>query len=202
MACLPLAIELPEAMLDVYAPAMENWGMGAWIQSVEVSIVLLFVGVAGVGSAQTFHSDFELAVRQSIPEPARCGTTAEPLFYCRSHPGSQENVYLELSAAKNGFSASLTYNDGEPMRAQLLAIVQGFFGSVGVDAKSFERCVRDSQTGTGAIETENVKIDCRFSFFNDSITHEIFAERAVKRPETPGIGENMVDMGNKPRSRF
>ena len=146
-------------------------------------IALSFMAMAGQSSAQTYDTDVERAVRKVISKPAHCGATTEPFFYCRFHAGPEASAVLELSATKDGISASLTYNDGDPKSTELLAVMRGFFGIAGVDTKSFDRCIRQTHTASGAIGIGDLKLVCQRAEFDNRITYEIFADREPQAPQ-------------------
>jgi hypothetical protein len=159
------------------------------LRGLQAGIVLSAMVAAGASSAQTYEPADERAVRQTIPKPARCGTTAEPYFYCRFDAAPGANVALELAATKHGPSATLTYTYGDPKSAELLAVVRDFFERIGVDIKSFDRCIWRSHTVPGAMATGDLTLRCQHTDFADRVTYEIFADRTPPgaSPTTPGI---------------
>jgi hypothetical protein len=159
------------------------------LHGLQAGIALSLLVVAGESSAQTYDPTVELAVRKAIPKPARCGITTEPLFYCRFDTAPlRASVALELSATKDGSSASLTYSYGDPTSTKLLAVVRDFFGSVGVDIKSFDRCVSQSHTARSTMDIGDLKLLCQHTDFDDRVTYEIFAGRTPEAPpRTPDI---------------
>ena len=159
----------------------------------QAGIALSFMAIAGESSAQTYDPAIELAIRQAIPKPARCGTTTEPLFYCRFDTVSEANVALELLATKDGPSASLTYNYGDPRSTELLAVVRDFFGSVGIDMKSLDRCFWRSHTMSDAMDIGDMKLRCRHTDFSDRVTYEVFVDRARQVPPgTSGLAAGLL----------
>src|SRR5215213_880462 len=126
----------------------------------QAGIALSLMAMASPISAQTYEPSVESAVRKAIPNPARCGTTTEPYFYCRFDVISKASAVLELSATKDGPSATLTYSYGDPKGSELLAVVREFFGSVGVDIKSFDRCVWRSHTESSAMVIGDLTLRC------------------------------------------
>ena len=147
-------------------------------------IALSLIAMAGKSSAQAHDQAVEWAVRKAISKPGHCGATTEPLFYCRFDTGPEASAVLELSASKDSTSASLTYNDGDPKSTELLAVVRGFFGSAGVDSKSFDRCIRQTFTASGAAGIGDLKLVCQRTDFDNRITYEIFADRAPQAPSS------------------
>jgi len=152
------------------------------LRGLQAGIVLSLMTITGASSAQTYDPAVELAVRQAIPKPARCGATTEPLFYCRFDGVAEASVALELLATKDGPSASLTYTYGDPKSAEFLAVVRDFFGSVGVDFKSFDRCIWQSHTTSGPMAIRDLALRCQHTDFGDRVTYEIFADRAFEAP--------------------
>src|SRR5205085_9545449 len=134
------------------------------------------MAMAGQSSAQTYDPAFELAIRKVISKPAHCGSTTEPFFYCRFSAGPEASAVLELSATKDGTSASLTYNYGDPKSTELLAVMRGFFGNAGVDVKTFDQCIRQSHAVSGAMAVGDLKLVCQRAEFDNRITYEIFAD--------------------------
>lgn len=159
------------------------------LHRLKAGIALSLVVMAGASSAQTCDPAcdpaVELAVRQAIPKPAHCGATQEPFFYCRSDTDPDASTVLELSASKDSSSASLTYNYGDRKSTELLAVVRDFFRSVGVDANSFDRCIRQSHTASGPVAAGDWTLRCLHADFDNRITYEISADRTPKaRPKT------------------
>jgi hypothetical protein len=152
------------------------------LHGLQAGIALSLMAMAGASSAQTYDPAVELAVRQAIPKPARCGGTIEPVFFCRFDAVAEASVALELSATKDGASASLTYTYGDPKSTELLAVVRDFFGSVGIDIKSFDRCVWRSHTVSGSMAIGDLTLRCQHTDFADRVTYEI---SAVRTPEAP-----------------
>src|SRR5882672_7657593 len=128
------------------------------LRGLQAGIALSLMAIAGDSLAQTYDPAVELAVRRAIPKPARCGTTTEPLFYCRFDTFPGASVALELLATKDGSAASLTYNYGDSKSTELLAVVRDFFGSVGVDIKSFDQCIQRTHTTSGVMDVGDMKL--------------------------------------------
>jgi len=151
-----------------------------FIQSVpglQAGITVIFMLLTAESSAQTYDPAFERAIREAIPQPARCAITPEPLFYCRFDSALEGSVVLELAATKEGPSASLTYEYSDPKGAELLNIASGFFRSVGVDAKSLANCVRQSHTVSSEMNVGDLTLSCRYADLGTRVTYEVFAYR-------------------------
>jgi hypothetical protein len=158
------------------------------LRGLRAGIALSLLVMVGAGSTQAYDPVVELAVRQAIPKPARCGATTEPLFYCRFDGVSEASVALELLATKDGPSALLTHTYGDPKSAELLAIVRDFFGSVGVDVRSFDRCVWRSHTMSGSMAIGDLTLRCQHTDFGDRVTYEIFADQTPEAlPKNPDM---------------
>lgn len=143
----------------------------------QVGIALSLMVLASESSAQTYDPALESVIRKAIPQPARCAITSEPLFYCRFDNALEGNIVLELSSTKEGPSASLTYNYGDSKGAELFGVVSDFFGSVGVDKKSFASCVQQSHVVSGEMDVGDLILICRYADLGDRVTYEIFAHR-------------------------
>jgi hypothetical protein len=145
---------------------------------------ILFSLIALFGESSAHDAAFEQAIRTAIPKPSRCDFTPEPLFFCRYTTATEQSLAMELSSTKDGLSASLTYNYADPKGAELLAMLSDFFGSIGIDAKSFDRCVWQSHTELGKTDIEDWQLLCRHTDFADRVTHEMFAYRNAGKPRS------------------
>jgi hypothetical protein len=63
---------------------------------------------AGPGAGWAGGHDVEAAIRDALPAEARCGRTAEPLFFCRYENPPEHSMVLDLSSGRDGPSASPT----------------------------------------------------------------------------------------------
>ena len=145
------------------------------VPALHTGITVIFLLLTGESFAQNYDPAFERAIRTAIPHPARCAITPEPLFYCRFDNAFEGSVVLELAATKEGPSASLTYEYSDPKGAELLGIVSGFFGSVGVDTKSLANCIRQSHIESSEMTVGDVTLTSRYADIGTRVTYEVFA---------------------------
>src|SRR5215212_10151110 len=112
-------------------------------------IALSFLLAANVSQAQVAPQILERAVREIMPQPMRCGSNAEPFFYCRYETGPEHSLVLELSFNGEGPSGSLTYNYADPRGDEFLVLMGRFFGGLGVPKQAFNECIRQSHWESG-----------------------------------------------------
>ena len=137
--------------------------------------LLACLAVAAPSPVQAGSIDVEATIRDVLPSPVRCGTTSEPLFYCRHEDSPRHSAVLDLSSGRDGPSASLTYNYDDRRRHQLLAVVRRFFGALGVSVDAFDGCVADSGWQPASVVSRNARLQCHRVELGDRVTHEVFA---------------------------
>jgi molybdenum-dependent DNA-binding transcriptional regulator ModE len=137
--------------------------------------VLACLAIATFSPAQAGSVDVQATIRAALPSPVRCGTTSEPLFYCRHEDPPGHSAVIDLSSGRDGPSASLTYNYDDPRRHQLLAVVRRFFGALGASVDAFDACIADSGWQTASVVSRNARLQCHRVELGDRVTHEVFA---------------------------
>jgi hypothetical protein len=151
--------------------------------TVTLTALLACMVLATGRSAQARDKDAEAAIYDVLPAPIRCGTTSEPLFYCRHEDAARHNMTLELASGLDGPSASLTHDYDEARRHQLFAVMREFFIKLGVPADAFDQCTSQSQWGPALLPGNNLKLLCYRVELGDRVTHDIFVVAADEHPK-------------------
>jgi len=94
--------------------------------------VLLLALTTGVLPASDLIAQ-EAALWELMPAGARCGSSPEPMVYCRYQTTGPLGVALEISNSVEGPSGSLTYNADDTAGYKLLGVLRRLFAREGVE---------------------------------------------------------------------
>lgn len=117
------------------------WNVALFVMLAVATIMAL----PGTSDAQTIQG-LESLIRNAMPGPARCERTSGPSFSCRYPESSDATVVLEIGAANDSVSGSLTYNTVDQTGAEYLISIKRFLRHLGVAEEQFEHCVRQSRS--------------------------------------------------------